>query len=283
MGGRCPRGRARGRASAGVSPLYVTAPWGVTDQPDFHNAVVALDVPGGPDPAAGALALLGELKKLERLAGRRPGRRWGPRELDLDLLVFGRQRIAVERPPAARSNDAELDAGKAAGRLEVPHRDAGERLFVLAPLADLAAHLVPPGWAETVATRRRRVAAAEAPDAVRLVGRWDAIGVVGRDGRGLAARRAYNRAGRSVVDDDDRARGRRTTMTTIGYAAMLEQFHPTDLLDWCAQAEAAGFDAGFMVSEHFHPWTPQQGQSAFAWSFMGALGPAHQPRASGPR
>jgi coenzyme F420-dependent glucose-6-phosphate dehydrogenase len=61
-------------------------------------------------------------------------------------------------------------------------------------------------------------------------------------------------------------------MTTIGYAAMLEQFHPTDLLDWCAQAEAAGFEAGFMVSEHFHPWTPQQGQSAFAWSFMGALG-----------
>ena len=61
-------------------------------------------------------------------------------------------------------------------------------------------------------------------------------------------------------------------MTTIGYAAMLEQFHPTDLLDWCAQAEAAGFDAGFMVSEHFHPWTPTQGQSAFAWSFMGALG-----------
>ena len=61
-------------------------------------------------------------------------------------------------------------------------------------------------------------------------------------------------------------------MTKIGYAAMLEQFHPTDLLDWCSQAEAAGFSAGFMVSEHFHPWTPQQGQSAFAWSFMGALG-----------
>lgn len=61
-------------------------------------------------------------------------------------------------------------------------------------------------------------------------------------------------------------------MTTIGYSAMLEQFHPTPLLDWCAQAEAAGFDAGFMVSEHFHPWTPTQGQSAFAWTFMGALG-----------
>ena len=61
-------------------------------------------------------------------------------------------------------------------------------------------------------------------------------------------------------------------MTTIGYAAMLEQFHPTELLDLCASAESAGFSAGFMVSEHFHPWTPQQGQSAFAWSFMGALG-----------
>src|SRR4026208_2417345 len=60
--------------------------------------------------------------------------------------------------------------------------------------------------------------------------------------------------------------------TRIGYAAMLEQFHPTDLLDWCALAEEAGFEAGFMVSEHFHPWTPQQGQAAYAWSFMGALG-----------
>ena len=58
-------------------------------------------------------------------------------------------------------------------------------------------------------------------------------------------------------------------MTTIGYAAMLEQFHPTELLDWCAQAEDAGFEAGFMVSEHFHPWTPQQGQSAFAWTVHG--------------
>ena len=61
-------------------------------------------------------------------------------------------------------------------------------------------------------------------------------------------------------------------MTKIGYAAMLEQFHPTDLLDWCAAAETAGFTAGFMVSEHFQPWTPAQGQSAFAWAFMGALG-----------
>jgi G6PDH family F420-dependent oxidoreductase len=61
-------------------------------------------------------------------------------------------------------------------------------------------------------------------------------------------------------------------VTKIGYAAMLEQFHPNDLLEWAEQAERAGFSAGFQVSEHFHPWTPDQGQSAFAWSFMGALG-----------
>jgi G6PDH family F420-dependent oxidoreductase len=61
-------------------------------------------------------------------------------------------------------------------------------------------------------------------------------------------------------------------MAKIGYAAMLEQFHPTELLEWCPAAEAAGFSAGFMVSEHFQPWTPQQGQAAFAWAFMGALG-----------
>jgi len=157
----------------GVSPLYATTPWGVTDQPDFHNAVVALDVTGPPDLTAAALALLARLKALEREAGRQPGTRWGPRELDLDLLVFGRHRIDVERSPETRSNDAATDPAKAARRLQVPHRDAGERLFVLAPLADLAPGLVPPGWSRTVETRRAEVAAAEAPDAVRLVGRWD--------------------------------------------------------------------------------------------------------------
>jgi 2-amino-4-hydroxy-6-hydroxymethyldihydropteridine diphosphokinase len=158
----------------GVSRLYATEPWGVTDQPEFRNAAVALSVrDDAPDPATGALGLLGRLKTIERQAGRRPGRRWGPRELDLDLLVYGRHRIAVERPPEARSLDAGLDPAKAAKRLEVPHRDLGERLFVLAPLADLAPGLVPPGWTETVETRRRRVAATEPPGSVRVVGHWD--------------------------------------------------------------------------------------------------------------
>ncbi len=157
----------------GVSRLYATAPWGVTDQPEFRNAVVAIDLELATAPEAAALWLLGRLKTLERAAGRRRAARWGPRVLDLDLLVFGRHRISVERDAAARSVDAATDPERAVRRLEVPHRDLGERQFVLAPLADLAPGLVPPGWHETIATRRRAVAAAEAPDAVRVVGDWD--------------------------------------------------------------------------------------------------------------
>ena len=158
----------------GVSRLYATAPVGVTDQPEFRNAAVALDVAAGRDPETDATSLLAHLKDLERAFGRRHRRRWGPRELDLDLLVFGRARIAVDRPPDARSMDADADPAKAARLLEVPHRDAGERLFVLAPLADLAPRLVPPGWHETVETRRRARVAIEGADAVRPVGAWDA-------------------------------------------------------------------------------------------------------------
>ena len=158
----------------GVSRLYATTPVGVTDQPEFRNAAVALDVPAGPDPGTGATDLLARLKELERAFGRRRRRRWGPRELDLDLLVFGRAQLAIDRPPEARSIEADTDPAKAALLLEVPHRDAGERLFVLAPLADLAPRLVPPGWRQTVETRRRLREAIEGPNGVRPIGSWDA-------------------------------------------------------------------------------------------------------------
>lgn len=156
-----------------VSPLYATAPWGVTDQPEFRNAVAVVDVRGPSDPDHAAIALLSDLKSIERAAGRREGRRWGPRELDLDLLLFGRHRILVERPPEARTLDADRDPHAAAELLEVPHRDLGERLFVLAPLSDIAPRLVPPGWSETVQTRRRRVAADATPGSVRRLVSWD--------------------------------------------------------------------------------------------------------------
>ena len=140
-----------------TSRLYRTKPVGVTDQPDFLNAVVALDVPLGPDPETGALALLSALKQLEQAVGRQQRQRWGPREIDLDLLLFGRHRISVKRP------DDEW--------LEVPHEQARTRLFVLQPLSDIAAGLRPPGWHQTVATARDRARQVEGEDAVQLLGK----------------------------------------------------------------------------------------------------------------
>ncbi|MGI8475327.1 MAG: TIGR03557 family F420-dependent LLM class oxidoreductase [Thermomicrobiales bacterium] len=60
-------------------------------------------------------------------------------------------------------------------------------------------------------------------------------------------------------------------MGTLGYAASFEQFHPTDLLTYAKMAEENGFSS-VMASDHFHPWVPSQGHSAFVWSWMGALG-----------
>ena len=161
---------------AGVSRLYATDPVGVTDQPEFRNAVVALDVPAGPDPASGALALLIALKGLEAAFGRQARRRWGPRELDLDLIVFGRARLAVDRPPAGRSTDR-VDAS-AGGP---PARGSPSRW---PPSACSCSRRWPtwrPAWSrragrESVATARRRREIAEGPEAVRPIGAWDPVG-----------------------------------------------------------------------------------------------------------
>ncbi|HEY2643434.1 MAG TPA: TIGR03557 family F420-dependent LLM class oxidoreductase [Galbitalea sp.] len=58
---------------------------------------------------------------------------------------------------------------------------------------------------------------------------------------------------------------------TVGYAAMLEQFHPTEIVELSAHAETQGF-SGVMAADHFQPWVPQQGQSAFVWNVLAALG-----------
>jgi 2-amino-4-hydroxy-6-hydroxymethyldihydropteridine diphosphokinase len=160
-----------GATLVGVSRLYVTAPVEVTDQPDFHNAVVALEVPAGPGGpgATGPIALLLTLKSIERAFGRQDRFRYGPRELDLDLLLFGEERVLVERPEEGRSPDP----AKATRLLEVPHPDAGHRLFVLAPLSDLAPDMVPPGWAESVEQARARRESVEGASAVRPVASWD--------------------------------------------------------------------------------------------------------------
>ncbi|MFN2448899.1 MAG: 2-amino-4-hydroxy-6-hydroxymethyldihydropteridine diphosphokinase [Candidatus Baltobacteraceae bacterium] len=96
-----------------VSRFYRTKPWGgPPGQADFCNAAVLLETLLEP------LALLAELKRLESVLGRVPSERWGPRAIDLDILLYGRERI--DHPD-----------------LCVPHARLFERAFALAPLADL--------------------------------------------------------------------------------------------------------------------------------------------------
>jgi coenzyme F420-dependent glucose-6-phosphate dehydrogenase len=58
-------------------------------------------------------------------------------------------------------------------------------------------------------------------------------------------------------------------MTSFGYHVSHEHFPPSDLLQWTKRAEEAGSDCA-MSSDHFHPWSERQGQSGFAWSWLGA-------------
>jgi coenzyme F420-dependent glucose-6-phosphate dehydrogenase len=60
-------------------------------------------------------------------------------------------------------------------------------------------------------------------------------------------------------------------LAKIGYAAMLEQFKPQEVVGYSATAETAGF-SGVMAADHFQPWVPQQGQAAFVWNVLTALG-----------
>lgn len=103
------------------SSLYRSAPFGGIEQPDFINAVAGLLTRLGPR------ALLAELQAIEHRHGReRDDVRWGPRVLDLDLLVYGGQ---VTDEPG----------------LILPHPGIAERNFVLFPLGEIAPHLVIPG------------------------------------------------------------------------------------------------------------------------------------------
>lgn len=115
-----------------ISPVYRTAPQGRTDQPGFLNAVAELET--ALEPAA----LLEQLQALEAARGRRRDHevRWGPRTLDLDLLVYDDRYI---REPG----------------LEVPHPRLAERAFVLVPLADLAPDLEVPGMGRVSDLRSR--------------------------------------------------------------------------------------------------------------------------------
>jgi len=114
-------------AVTAVSPLYETAAVGRARQLAYVNAVALLDTSLPPE------ALLRVLKEIERRSGRRGGRPWGPRTLDIDIIDYGdlvrhwRGRRAAFRKAGARP-------------LVLPHPLAHERPFVLKPLLDIAPH-----------------------------------------------------------------------------------------------------------------------------------------------
>jgi 2-amino-4-hydroxy-6-hydroxymethyldihydropteridine diphosphokinase len=108
-----------------VSPIYETEPVGVIDQPLFFNAAVSLVTDLSPEE------LLAVLKSVETAMGRRQTFRWGPRCIDLDLLLYD-------------------DAVVASPDLVVPHRQLHRRAFVLVPLAEIAPQAVVPRSGKTV-------------------------------------------------------------------------------------------------------------------------------------
>ena len=122
------------------SAIYETAPMYVTDQPAFLNMVVRGETDLAPEP------LLAHLKGIEAALGRRRGGvRFGPREVDLDILLYG-------------------DAVLTAAALDIPHPRMAERAFVLRPLADVAAEVRHPVLGRTIAELL-----AEAPGADTVV------------------------------------------------------------------------------------------------------------------
>ncbi len=108
-----------------ASSLIQTAPFGVTNQPNFVNAVAHIETALSP------YTLLRRLHMIERQGGRRRGRRWGPRTLDLDLIDYNGQQITQK--------------GLLQKALVLPHPGIAMRLFVLEPIAEIA-----PRWKHPV-------------------------------------------------------------------------------------------------------------------------------------
>jgi len=111
-----------------VSHIYQTPPWGVINQPDFLNQVV--EAQSSLDPEE----LLKSVKAIEKVMGRVPSERYGPRLIDIDILIYGCWEF--------NSSD-----------LIIPHPRMLERAFVLVPLAELAPDLTLPNDTETIQER----------------------------------------------------------------------------------------------------------------------------------
>ena len=112
-------------AITAISPVYATEPWGDRDQGEFLNICVAAMTSQDP------VDLLHTIKMVEQEMGRMPSRHWGPRLIDIDLILYG--------------HDVVREDG-----LSVPHPRMAERAFVLAPLANIIPTFVHPETGLTI-------------------------------------------------------------------------------------------------------------------------------------
>ena len=126
-----------------VSDIYETEPWGVTDQPPFLNLAAAYETALPP------VALLSAVKRVEAQVGRAATYRWGPRLIDVDILLYGSRVVAIASPD-----------------LRIPHIRLAERAFALVPLAEIAPDAPVPPAGRSV---RQLLCAVAGEDGVR---RW---------------------------------------------------------------------------------------------------------------
>jgi len=102
-----------------TSSIYQTAPWGKTDQPNFLNICL------GGYTQLKPIALLASIKDIENKLARTPAEKWGPRNIDIDILFYGNEKLKTEE-------------------LTIPHPLVAERAFVLIPLAEIAHDFIHP-------------------------------------------------------------------------------------------------------------------------------------------
>ena len=118
---------AAGMRRIACSSVYETEPWAVADQPNFLNVVAAYETTRSPED------LLTACKAVEAEVGRVASYRWGPRLIDVDILLYGDQVVDLAEPD-----------------LQIPHPRMTQRAFVLVPLAEIAGETRLPSRRETI-------------------------------------------------------------------------------------------------------------------------------------